>query len=178
MAFAPPAAPHGQSSTRSPITLEYATKPITGPTRLKRRDFGRREKRGRSHLAPRVAVHSLAQLGSISCTPCLAREKLRHEALFREDVVTRRRHPSPVSSRSHAPCTRVSLKKNETALTRNPFAGRTENEDGYRRRRNVLVEAGGGAAGLRTFPRAMSAISQTLHLPPLHTDLWFDRPAS
>jgi hypothetical protein len=73
---------HGQPSARISVTLDRVAKPITGSTRLERGEFSRSEKRGRSRLAPGVAIHSLAEFGSISCTPCLAREEICHEALF------------------------------------------------------------------------------------------------
>jgi len=53
---------HGQPSARIAVAFGRAANPITGSARLERCGFSRREKRRRSHLAPGIAVHPLAQL--------------------------------------------------------------------------------------------------------------------
>ena len=95
MRFAPFAVFHGQSSAGGSVTFDRTAKPAIGPTGFDRCKFSRREKRRRSHFAPAIIVHPFAQFGSAARTPCLAREKLRHEALFHgKRVAARNRQPN------------------------------------------------------------------------------------
>ena len=106
MRFAHRKLSQSQSSARVSVALSRVAKPITWPTGFELRFLSRCEKRGRSRLASGVAIHPLAQLGSISCTPCLAREEIsiRHETLFLECALPLEELDlNPASSRLHRP---------------------------------------------------------------------------
>ena len=104
MRFAHSKLSESQSSAGGSVALCRLAKPITGSTRLEPCELSRSEKRGGSRLASGVAINPLAKLGSISCTPRLAREEIsiRHQTLF---LKVRCRSKSMILSRVHCDCT-------------------------------------------------------------------------
>ena len=96
--------PESQPSAGGSVALGRPAKPITGSTRLEPCELSRSEKRGGSRLASGVAINPLAKLGSISCTPRLAREEIsiRHQTLFFEGALPLDEHDlKPSSLRLH-----------------------------------------------------------------------------
>ena len=90
------AAFHGQSSAWGSVAFDRAAKPAIGPAGFDRCKPSGREKRWWSLFASAIAVHPFAQFGSAAHTPCFARVKIRHLALFHENA-------SPLEGRHFRP---------------------------------------------------------------------------